>query len=132
MKLFSIIIFLFSMFNFAQAEDCSGAKPLVQPGCEIICKDGAYTQTCENQPCGPKPLANVGCEVGECVSGSWEMKCDCGLKPIPTRGCKIKECKDGVWEEDCTQRKCSAMKPMTTSGCSVECEQGSWVQKCED
>jgi len=125
-------IFLVSLFFVSSsiAESCKGSKPLVQPGCKIECKDGAYVQNCSDQTCGPKPVVKLGCKVGECVDGSWQMECGCGLKPIPNKGCKVTECKDGAWQEDCSKRKCPSMKPLTSPGCKVECVEGNWQQNC--
>ena len=129
MKIASLIITFFCVF-VAYAEKCSGFKPLVQPGCQIECREGTYVQNCVNQACGPKPVPSLGCRVGECVEGSWKIECDCGLKPIPTMGCTITECKDGAWQEDCSNKKCSSMKPLAAPDCKVECEEGTWKQKC--
>ncbi|TNF00775.1 MAG: hypothetical protein EP326_05995 [Deltaproteobacteria bacterium] len=123
-----IILFTFSLYSYAQS--CSGPKPLVVPGCSVECKDGSYIQNCADQSCGPKPVPNVGCKVGDCENGSWKMECGCGLKPLPSKGCKITECKDGKWEEDCSNRKCPSIKPMTSPGCKVECNEGVWQQNC--
>ena len=49
--------------------------------------------------CGVKPIAKLGCSIGQCVNGQWQQICGgntsslkCGLKPLPKLGCRIGQC----------------------------------------